>query len=119
MLVASIAVLVLEFWGMRMFVKVLRVPKHYLLPFVVILCCIGAFGNSNRIFDMWGVLIFGLLGYGMTKGKLPIPPLILGFILGPMFETNFRRASQRLTVDSAELFTHPIANVFVIITILL
>lgn len=118
MLVSAIAMLILEFICMKGFIKVLKVPKQFLLPVVIILCCIGAFGNSNRIFDIWGVLIFGLLGYLMSKSKLPLPPIILGFILGPIFETNFRRASQYLVMNPWEWMNHPIAIVFIIVTIL-
>lgn len=118
MLVSAAAMLVLEFICMKGFIKVLKVPKEYLLPIVVVLCCIGAFGNSNRIFDIWGVLIFGALGYLMSKGGLPMPPIILGFILGPIFETNFRRASQYMAMNPWEWTGHPIAIAFLIITVL-
>lgn len=115
-LMSSIAMLCLEFLGMKGFIKVLKVPKHYLLPVVVVLCCIGAFGNSNRLFDVWGVLVFGLMGFLMTKSGLPMPPIILGFILGPIFETNLRRVSQYLTINPWEWTTHPIAIAFLVVT---
>lgn len=118
MLIAAIAMLILELFGMRLFMHVLKIPKNYLLPIVAILCCVGAFGSSNRIFDVWCVLLFGLMGYGMIKAKIPQIPMILGFILGPIFELNFRRAVQHAQVSPTEVFKHPIAIGFVIVTVI-
>ena len=63
MLVASVLMLVLEFYGMRIFVKLLDIPKHILLPIILVLCVVGAFGLNSRIFDVWTILIFGFIGY--------------------------------------------------------
>ena len=118
MFISAIAQLVLQMWGMRVFINVLKIPKHYLLPIIMMLCVVGAFGNSNRIFDVWCVLIFGLLGYGLVKAKIAQVPLILGFILGPIFETNLRRAVQHAQVSPGETFTHPIAIGFIVVTVI-
>lgn len=115
MLVAAVFMLVLEFIGLRGFIKILKLPKQYLMPLIIVLCCVGAIGDSNRVFDVFGVFIFGLLGFGLMKAKIPLTPMILGFILGPMFETNLRRASQLASSDP--LFAHPIALTFLGITV--
>lgn len=117
MLIATIAVLIVENLGMRAFINVLKIPNYYLLPPVVVLCFIGAFGSSNRVFDILCVLIFGFLGYLLHKGGFTIPPLILGFILGPMFEQNLRRVSQFQAIDSMAWVNHPIAVVFIVVTV--
>ncbi|MGE4282991.1 MAG: tripartite tricarboxylate transporter permease [Clostridia bacterium] len=118
MLLASVAMLILEFWGMRIFMRILKIPKSYLLPVVIVLCIVGAFGANNRMFDVWTVLVFGILGYGFIKAKFPLPPMILGFILGPIFELNFRRVVQHAQISPYAVFQQPIAIVFFIITIL-
>lgn len=118
MVVAAVAQLVLQLFGMRIFMNVLKVPKNYLLPIIMVLCTVGAFGNSNRIFDVWCVLLFGLMGYGLIKAKIPSVPLILGFILGPIFEMNLRRAVQHAQVSPGEVLNHPIAIGFVVVTII-
>lgn len=117
MIVSAIVMLVLEFMGMKAFIKILKIPKNYMLPVIVILCFIGAIGDSNRIFDAWGVLIFGLIGYGLIKAKIPLTPMILGFILGPLLELNLRKTSQLVKMDAMSFMEHPIAIVFVLITI--
>lgn len=118
MVIASFFMMVMEFVGLRGFVKLLKIPKNIMLPIIVVLCCIGAIGDSNRVFDVWGVLLFGLLGFGLIKAKIPLTPMILGFILGPMFELNVRKVSQMVQMDPASFLQHPIAIVFAIATIL-
>ena len=118
MVIASIAMLVLELFGIKLFMNVLKVPKNYLLPLIVTLCVVGAFGNTNRVFDVVCVLIFGFLGFLLAKAKIPQIPLIMGFILGPIFELNLRRAAQLYVSEPASLFQHPIAIVFGIIAVL-
>jgi len=116
MVIAAFAMLVLEFVGLRIFVRILKVPKQYLLPLIVILCAVGAIGDSNRIFDVWGVLLFGLIGYGLLKAGIPLTPMILGFILGPMFEENIRKSSQLFAMGPQTILEHPIAIVFALVT---
>lgn len=118
MVLSSFFMLILELFAMRLFIKVLKLPKYLMFPVIVVLCCIGAIGDSNRVFDVWGVLIFGLIGYGLVKAKVPLVPMILGFILGPMFENNLRKSSQLYQMDPSSFFQHPIAIVFIVVTII-
>lgn len=118
MVIASIAMLVLELFGIKLFMNVLKVPKNYLLPLIVTLCVVGAFGNTNRPFDVVCVLVFGFMGFLLSKAGIPQIPLIMGFILGPIFELNLRRAAQLYVSEPTSLFQHPIALVFGIIAIL-
>ena len=89
LILASVMMLVLEFYGLRIFIKLLAVPKHILLPIILVLCVVGAFGLSSRVFDVWTILLFGLIGYGFVKGGMPAAPFIIGFILGPSAEIYF------------------------------
>ncbi|MDD2957219.1 MAG: tripartite tricarboxylate transporter permease [Lachnospiraceae bacterium] len=114
MLIAAVFMCVFMLLGMRGFIRVLNIPKNYLLPIIVVLCCVGAIGDSNRLFDVWGVLIFGIMGYALIKAKIPLSPMILGFILGPTFESNVRKVSQLISRDS--VFSHPIFCVFILVT---
>ena len=116
MILASIVMCLFMFGGLRGIVKVLKIPKYYLLPVIVMLCCVGAIGDSNRMFDVWGVLLFGLIGFFFAKAEIPTTPMILGFILGPMFEENLRRASKMAQSDP--ITNHPISIVFLVITVI-
>ena len=92
LMLANIFCVILQYFGIKLFVRLLSVPKHILLPIIMVLSIIGAIAINNRVFDAWIVLIFGILGILMNKFDFPITPIILGFILGPLAETNLRRA---------------------------
>lgn len=118
LIVANIFMLITEFAGMRYFVKILSVPKHILLPIVAAMCVIGSYGLNNRVFDVWTMLIFGVIGYFLKKLSLPSAPLLLGFILGPIMETGLRRGLQRSRGSFAPFVTEPISAVILAITAL-
>ena len=116
--ISAIAMLFIELFGIKVFIRVLKVPKYLLMPIIIVLCIIGAFGNANRIFDVWCVLVFGVMGYILLKAKIPHVPMILGFILGPIFELNFRRAVQHAQIEPMGFLTHPIAIIFFAVTVI-
>jgi putative tricarboxylic transport membrane protein len=118
LLVANLVMLIMEFYGLRVFVKLLRIPKHILLPVILALCVVGAYGLNNRVFDVWTILLFGLLGYVLEKFKFPLAPIVIGFILGPMAETNFRRGLQFSNGSFTPFLTHPISVVFLGISVI-
>lgn len=109
LIVSTCMMLVCEFYGLRIFVKLLAVPKHILLPIILVLCVVGAFGLGNRIFDVWTILLFGLIGYAFVKSGISQTPFIIGFILGPMAETNLRRGLQLSDGDFTGFLTAPIS----------
>ena len=76
MVLAAIFMLVFMMLGMRFFISVLKVPKNYLLPVVVVLCAIGAIGNANMLFDTYAMVLFGLMSYLLVKAKIPTVPMI-------------------------------------------
>lgn len=115
MVLSAIFMMLFMLLGMRFFVSVLKIPKNYLLPVVVVLCAIGAIGNANMLFDTYCMVGFGLMSYLMIKSKIPTVPMILGFILGPTFEQNLRRVSQLASSDP--FWHHPIFCVLIIATV--
>ncbi|MCG1013086.1 tripartite tricarboxylate transporter permease [Tepidanaerobacter sp. GT38] len=112
MIIGSVAMLLIEFYGLRWFAALLNIPKHYLLPGIFLFCVIGAFGIGNRIFDVWTVLLFGALGYAFHKMDIPASPFILGFIIGPLMETNLRRGLMFSQGDFTPFLTEPISALF-------
>ncbi|MBP1774567.1 MAG: protein of unknown function transrane, partial [candidate division NC10 bacterium] len=109
LLVANVVMISMEYYGLRVFVKLLRIPKFYLLPVILALCVVGAFGLNNRVFDVWTILVFGLLGYALERFGYPLVPLILGFILGPMAETSLRRGLMSSRGSFQPFLTEPIS----------
>ena len=119
LIMANIAMVLLEYLGMPYFIKVLTLPKHFILPLVLVLCMVGSFGLNNRMFDVWALFMFGAIGYFLEKLNFPLAPIILGFILGPMAETNLRRGLQLSKGSFVPFFTNPISGVFIGVGILI
>lgn len=99
--------------------RVLEIKKEIFMPLVVVLCIIGAYAVNMRIFDVYLMLGFGLLGYALRIGKFPAAPMTLGIILGPMADENFRRALSIADGSLAPFFTRPISLGLVILIVLL
>jgi len=117
MLVSSAVMLVSEMYGVRLFIKLLAVPKYILLPIILVLCVVGAFGLGNRIFDVGTIVFFGLLGYGFVKCGIPQTPFIIGLILGPMAETNLRRGLMLTDGNFMGFLTEPISGAFLALSV--
>jgi putative tricarboxylic transport membrane protein len=118
LMVANVIMIIVEFFGIRVFVRLLEIPKNILLSVVVCLCVIGAFATNNRVFDVQAMFIFGAIGFGLQKLKMPLPPIVLGFILGPILETNLRRGLMMTNGDFTPFVTKPIALVFLGISLI-
>lgn len=118
LVISNIFMIATLFGGMRYFVRILSVPTHILLPVIMGLCVIGSYGLNNRLFDVWTMMLFGLLGWAMKKASLPTTPLLLGFILGPVIEVNLRRGLMKSRGDLTPFLTEPISGAFLLITIL-
>jgi putative tricarboxylic transport membrane protein len=118
LILANFIMLITEFYGIRIFVRLLKIPKRILLPVIIVLCVVGAIGLNNRVFDAISLLFFGLVGYLMEKFELPLPPVVLGFILGPMIEINLRRGIMSSQGSIAPFFTEPISLLFLVATLI-
>ncbi len=116
-IVCTCLMLIVEYGGIRMFVKVLAVPKYILLPAVLILCIVGTYGTNHSMFDVWTALIFGVIGYFMAKHHFPQAPLILGFVLGSTIEENLIRGLMYTNNNFWAFFESPIAAVFMLISV--
>lgn len=114
LIVTTFAMLVFERGALPIFVKLLDVPKHILLPIVMVCCVVGAYSSSSRMFDVWCIPGFGALGVVMKMLKIPSTPLIIGFILGGMTEENLRRALQASEGSISVFFTRPISLAFLV-----
>lgn len=97
----------------RFTVRILRVSPQLLMPIVFLFCVVGSYVINERIFDVWVMFGFGFVGLFLVHMKFPSAPFLLGVILGPMADTNLRRA---LTLDGSLLpfITRPICLFFVI-----
>ena len=94
LLLAAVLTMLVQFFGMRLFPKLLQVKFHFLLPIIMLICFVGAYSDTNSIFTIILLLICGLIAFLLAWGDFPIVPLILAYILAPMLETYLRRGIQ-------------------------
>jgi len=106
--------LIMIFMGIgaaKVFAQLLRAPQAILASFIVVFCSIGAFALRNDINDVWFAMVFGLVGYGMRRLDIPVAPLILGLILGPLAEDYFRVSMAMHENDLTVFFTRPLSAI--------
>ncbi len=116
---ASIAML---FWGLslaRPMVGILKLKREVLLPLVVPLTLIGAYAAEARIFNVYVMFGFGVLGYILRKFEFPLAPLVLGIILGPLADVSFRRALMQSRGQLLPLLSRPIGLIILFFVFLI
>jgi putative tricarboxylic transport membrane protein len=111
MMFATIGILIYGLTLTKVLIKVLMVPKPIILPIIFVLCVVGSFAISQRLFDVWVMLGFGVLGYALRRMHYPVAPLVLGMVLGDLMEKGFRRGLVLSDGDLAPFFTRPISAV--------
>ncbi|QET03940.1 tripartite tricarboxylate transporter permease (plasmid) [Cupriavidus pauculus] len=92
MWIGNFILIILNLPMIGIWVKLLKVPYRFLFPAILTFCCIGVYSVQNTTFDVFQTAAFGLIGYLFIKLKCEPAPLLLGFVLGPMMEENFRRS---------------------------
>ncbi len=118
-IMAYIAVLIFQLIGIQLFVRVLRIPPHLLAVGIIVMCGIGAFSIRNSTFDVYSMGVIGLIGYLLLRANIPLTPIILGLVLGPTMEKEFRTA-MILSEGGLDIFyTSPVALVFFGLTLLI
>lgn len=119
MFIANFMFLFAGFAGTRYFAKLLDVPVGILMPIVVVLCIVGAYGMRNSLGDVAIMFFMGILAYLLSnRGGFPIAPLVLAFVLGEMMEANFRRAIVLEGDIISGVLTRPISGTLVVIALL-
>jgi putative tricarboxylic transport membrane protein len=111
--IASVALFVLGLLSVRPFSKIIEIPKSIIMPIVIILSVIGTYAIQNSVTDVFYMIGFGALGYFMRLYGYPTGPMVLGIILGPLLDSNYRRAMQgaenEIAPFIAGFFTSPIS----------
>ncbi|HEY7459383.1 MAG TPA: tripartite tricarboxylate transporter permease, partial [Xanthobacteraceae bacterium] len=95
--------------------RLLYVPRHWLYAGILVFAVLGVYGVNRSVFEIGVLGVFGLLGYAMRKLDFPVAPVIVGMILGPMAEVQFRRAIQITQGDLSIFVTRPISLTLLLI----
>ena len=117
--IGNALLLVLNLPMIGLWIKLLSIPYRILFPSVLFLICIGVYSVNNSSVDVLLTLGFGLLGFFLNRFGYPSAPLLLGFVLGPLIEENFRRALVLSGSNLATFITRPISLVFLLMTLAL
>jgi putative tricarboxylic transport membrane protein len=117
--VGNVLLLVLNLPLIGLWVKVLTIPKPQLYAGILVFATMGAFSLHQSVVDLVILYTFGVLGYGMRRCGFPVAPCVIGLILGPLAETQLRRALSISQGDWSVFFTHPISATVLALTALL
>ncbi|MBC8590127.1 tripartite tricarboxylate transporter permease [Wansuia hejianensis] len=118
--VGSIMILLLGLTVAPLLSKVVAIKERHLFPIVVVLCVIGSYAASTHIFDVFLMLIFGIVGYIMRRRDYAVAPMVLGLVLGGIMDSNFRRAMSLISASDNllnDLFFRPITIILTILVI--
>lgn len=117
MYIGNILLVILNLPLIFLWVQLLRVPYAYLFPAILLFCMIGAYSLHNQVGEIAIMLAFGVAGYLLKYYRYELPPLIIGFVLGPIMESAFRQ-SLIMSHGSFLIFVNrPIASIFLLVSL--
>ncbi|MDR3522162.1 MAG: tripartite tricarboxylate transporter permease [Acidocella sp.] len=117
--IGNVLLLLLNVPLIGLWVKLLQVPYRFLFPSALFFIAVGVYSTNNNLFEVWEVLVFGIAGAIFIALDFPVAPILLGFVLGPLVEDNFRRSLLLSHGNMAVFFQQPISAGFMIVSILL
>jgi len=106
MYLGNIAGLLVVLTCVPLFAAILRIPFAVIAPIIIVICAIGAYTVHNAVFDVWMMVVFGVLGYLFKKLHYPLAPLVLAIVLGDRAEASFRQAILGSQGDMAVFFSN-------------
>jgi putative tricarboxylic transport membrane protein len=117
--IGNILLVVLNVPMIGIWVKLLSIPYRYLYPSAMFFVCIGVYAANNEMFQVGETLVIGVIGYILLRLDFHPAPILLGFVLGPRFEENFRRSMLISRGDLMTFIQHPISAFFLLLCVLL
>jgi len=118
LLLASFAMWISGMLLVKQVIKVLRIPPPIFMPVIAVLCVIGSYSLGLNIFNLYLMILVGILAYFLTEMEYPIAPMVIGVILGPMADANLRRALMVSKGSILPIFTRPVCLILLIIILL-
>jgi putative tricarboxylic transport membrane protein len=119
MFVANIFMFLIMTGTVRYIAKVPKIPKAFILPAILVFCIIGSYAQANRMFDVWVLMAFGVVGFVLGKASIPQAPFVIGLVLAPIAEQNLRTGLMMSGGSLLPLVTRPVSLTFLLISILL
>ena len=116
--VGNLILLIMNLPLIQIWVQVLKVPRPLLYAGILVFACLGVYSLSGSGYEVLMALLIGVVGFFMRKLDFPIAPVILGVILGPTMEEQFRRALVISNGDASVFFTRPLSLIIIMLTVL-
>jgi putative tricarboxylic transport membrane protein len=111
MFIASIGILIYGLTLTKLLIRILQFPQTLIMPVIFVLCAVGSYAIAQRLFDVYVMLAFGILGFILRQLNFPMAPLVLGIVLGDILEKSLRRGLVLSDGDLTPFFTRPISFV--------
>jgi putative tricarboxylic transport membrane protein len=118
LLLATFANLIFGLSLTKVFIRIVTVPQERLMAVIAVLCVVGSFAVTQRMFDVYVMLAFGVIGFLLREMKYPMAPLVLGIVLGDLLDLNLRRGLGLTNGDWTPFFTRPISAALCAIVVL-
>jgi putative tricarboxylic transport membrane protein len=119
MYLGNIVGLIVVLTCVPLFASILRVPFSIIAPVILVICAIGAFTVHNSLFDVWLMLVFGVMGYVFKKLDYPLAPLVLALVLGDRAEDSFRQSMLLSQGDMSIFFANSLVGTITTLALLL
>jgi putative tricarboxylic transport membrane protein len=119
LIIANMFLLVIGLLGSRYFPKFLNMPMTIMLPLIAALCVTGGYAVNNSIFDIKVLIILGIVGFFLLKFGFPIPPIVLGLVLGPIIESGLVNSLSLSNMNPLVFVTRPISASILLLTVIL
>ncbi|MDW5377595.1 tripartite tricarboxylate transporter permease [Halomonas sp. HP20-15] len=123
LVLANIFLLIFGLMGIKIFAKVVELPKGILIPLILVLCVVGSYSLNSSMTEVYWMLGFGIVGYFLKIFGFQTGPVILGVILGPLMDTTYRQAMSSVGDDSGAfllaLVTNPLSLILSVAVVLL
>jgi TctA family transporter len=116
--VANLLLLPLGWLAIKLYRRILAVPREVLMPIILVFCIVGAFAINNSVFGIGIMLVLGVVGWLMEENGFPVAPAILGLVLGELIEHNFITSMIKADGSLLGFFERPVAAVLGVVTLL-
>jgi putative tricarboxylic transport membrane protein len=116
-LLATLGMLFFGLFLVKPLLTVIRIPRSIIMPVIMVLCTVGSFAISSRLFDVYIMLFIGVCAFLLRRMNYPIPPVVLGIVLGDILDKSLRRGLTLSNGDISPFLTRPICALLAVVTV--
>lgn len=118
-LIANVVMFAVMLGAVGYLAQLRNVPRAFLMPAIVVFCVVGSYALSNRMFDVWVMLVFGVVGYFLERAKVPLGPFVIGLVLAPIAEESLRSGLMLSNGSYLPLVERPMSAGFMVVAVIM